>query len=57
MDDGRIVQRGKHDELLAQGGLYKEIHDLQLNENMVFEDEEEIEEVEKPDVASSHSLS
>jgi ABC-type multidrug transport system fused ATPase/permease subunit len=30
MSDGRIVQRGKHDELLAEGGLYKEIHDLQL---------------------------
>ena len=30
MDDGRIVQRGRHEELLAEGGLYKEIHDLQL---------------------------
>jgi ATP-binding cassette subfamily B protein len=30
MENGRIVQCGKHDELLAQGGLYKEIHDLQL---------------------------
>ncbi len=30
MDRGRIVQRGKHAELLAQGGLYREIHDLQL---------------------------
>ncbi len=30
MENGRIVQRGRHHELLAQGGLYKEIHDLQL---------------------------
>jgi ATP-binding cassette subfamily B multidrug efflux pump len=30
MDDGRIVQRGKHNDLLAQGGLYREIYDLQL---------------------------
>lgn len=30
MENGRIVQRGRHEELLAQGGLYKEIHDLQL---------------------------
>jgi len=30
MEDGRIVQRGRHAELLAQGGLYREIHDLQL---------------------------
>jgi ABC-type multidrug transport system fused ATPase/permease subunit len=30
MDQGRIVQQGTHAELLAQGGLYREIHDLQL---------------------------
>ncbi|MCK6566075.1 MAG: ABC transporter ATP-binding protein [Chloroflexi bacterium] len=30
MDKGRIVERGTHAELLAAGGLYKEIHDLQL---------------------------
>ena len=30
MDKGRIVQRGIHAELLREGGLYKEIHDLQL---------------------------
>jgi len=30
MDKGQIVERGRHDELLTQGGLYKEIHDLQL---------------------------
>lgn len=30
MDKGLIVQRGTHDELLREGGLYKEIHDLQL---------------------------
>jgi ATP-binding cassette subfamily B protein len=30
MDKGRIVQQGAHNELLKQGGLYKEIHDLQL---------------------------
>jgi ABC-type multidrug transport system ATPase subunit len=33
MDKGRIVQQGTHDELLAQGGLYREIHDLQLVHN------------------------
>lgn len=30
MDKGRIVESGMHDELLKAGGLYKEIHDLQL---------------------------
>jgi ABC-type multidrug transport system fused ATPase/permease subunit len=31
LDQGRIVERGKHDELLTQGGLYREIYDLQLS--------------------------
>ena len=30
LENGRIVQRGKHEELLAQGGLYREIYELQL---------------------------
>lgn len=30
LDGGRIVERGTHDELLAQGGLYRSIYDLQL---------------------------
>jgi ATP-binding cassette subfamily B protein len=30
LDGGRIVERGTHDELLEQGGLYRSIYDLQL---------------------------
>ncbi len=30
LDGGRIVEQGTHDELLAQGGLYRSIYDLQL---------------------------
>ncbi len=30
LDHGRVAERGTHDELLAQDGLYKEIYDLQL---------------------------
>jgi ATP-binding cassette subfamily B protein len=30
LDRGRIVERGTHDELLAQDGLYREIYELQL---------------------------
>jgi len=32
MDKGRIAQQGTHAELLQQGGLYREIYDLQLKE-------------------------
>ncbi|MCX6036116.1 MAG: ABC transporter ATP-binding protein [Chloroflexi bacterium] len=41
MANGRIVQRGKHDDLLSQGGLYKEIYDLQLSQQNRFLEEEE----------------
>ena len=32
LQDGEIAQRGTHDSLLAEGGLYKEIYELQLQE-------------------------
>lgn len=32
MEGGRVVQRGKHKQLLAQGGLYRQIYDLQLTQ-------------------------
>jgi len=32
MDHGQIVQRGKHDELVAQSGPYRQIYDLQLRD-------------------------
>ena len=41
MDRGRIVQRGTHDGLLREGGLYKEIHDLQLVGHATFSEEME----------------
>jgi len=45
MDKGQIVERGTHDELLARGGLYKEIHDLQLVDHAKFAEEmEELQE-------------
>jgi ATP-binding cassette, subfamily B, bacterial MsbA len=30
MDAGRVVQEGRHGELLAEGGLYRHLHDLQF---------------------------
>jgi ATP-binding cassette subfamily B protein len=32
MREGRIVERGKHDELLAANGFYREIYDLELKD-------------------------
>jgi ABC-type multidrug transport system fused ATPase/permease subunit len=29
MDGGRIIQRGTHDELLAEGGMYRKLYRLQ----------------------------
>jgi ATP-binding cassette subfamily B protein len=39
MDQGRIVERGTHHELLEQGGLYREIYDLQLRDQERFQAE------------------
>jgi len=30
LEGGRVVERGTHDDLLAHGGLYRRLHDLQL---------------------------
>ncbi|HEU0295018.1 MAG TPA: ABC transporter ATP-binding protein [Anaerolineales bacterium] len=57
MDKGQIAERGTHTELLARGGLYKEIHDLQLVDHAKFA--EEMEEIQigqsKPD-EGSHAM-
>jgi ATP-binding cassette subfamily B protein len=42
MDDGCIVERGTHAELLTQGGLYREIYELQLSDQESFRQEAEI---------------
>ena len=41
MDDGRIIEKGTHAELLAQGGLYREIYELQLSDQESFRQEVE----------------
>lgn len=51
MDKGQIVERGTHDELLAGGGLYKEIHDLQLVDHAKFS--EEMEELQEEKIIPS----
>ena len=37
LDEGRIVERGTHDELYRTGGLYRRLHDLQFREDDVVE--------------------
>ena len=32
LEDGAIVQRGKHEELLQEEGLYRSIYDLELRD-------------------------
>ncbi len=41
MDEGRIVQRGTHEQLLAEGGLYREVYELQLLDHARFAEEME----------------
>jgi ATP-binding cassette subfamily B multidrug efflux pump len=58
MDKGRIVERGTHDDLLKAGGLYKEIHDLQLVDHVKFSEEmEEIPIGESEPDEGSHIIS
>ena len=59
MDQGRIVERGTHEELLKRGGLYKEIHDLQLIDHAKFSEEmEELRELEASESdGDRHTLS
>ena len=48
MDNGRIVQRGRHSELLSQGGLYRDIHDLQLNAQTEFIEIDDVQTSDDP---------
>jgi ATP-binding cassette subfamily B multidrug efflux pump len=42
MDHGCIAEQGTHTELLALGGLYREIYDLQLRDQERFREETEL---------------
>ncbi len=39
LEDGRIVERGTHDELLQREGFYREIYDVQLRDQEEFAQE------------------
>jgi ABC-type multidrug transport system fused ATPase/permease subunit len=34
LDRGRLVERGTHDELLARGGLYQQLYDVQTKQRV-----------------------
>lgn len=36
LENGRVVERGRHESLLARGGLYRRIYDLQLKDQEEF---------------------
>jgi len=38
VDGGRIIERGRHDELLARGGLYRRLYEMQFAEEPVAAD-------------------
>jgi ABC-type multidrug transport system fused ATPase/permease subunit len=35
--DGKITERGTHEELMAQNGTYKSLYALQFRDNDIFE--------------------
>ena len=49
MDQGQIVQRGTHAELLAEPGIYRRVYDLQarIEEDLEREIAEVVEATEK----------
>ncbi|HHL51825.1 MAG TPA: ABC transporter ATP-binding protein, partial [Flammeovirgaceae bacterium] len=38
LDKGRVVERGTHDELLAQNGIYRSLYDKQLQAHEIIEE-------------------
>jgi hypothetical protein len=56
MDKGRIVEQGTHEELLASGGLYKEIHDLQLVDHAAFAEGELTQTRQAVNIKKDHNL-
>jgi ATP-binding cassette subfamily B protein len=55
LDHGQIVQRGNHDELMAQEGIYRRIHDMQARIEAELEQEvaRTVEGWKTPETASA----
>jgi ATP-binding cassette subfamily B protein len=39
LDEGRIVERGVHEELMARDGIYRKVYDLQARLEVELEEE------------------
>ena len=42
LQDGRVAEIGSHEQLMARGGLYREIYDLQMtgeDRDLLFDEE------------------
>ena len=37
IEDGKITERGTHEELMEKGGTYKDLYSLQFRDNDIFE--------------------
>jgi ATP-binding cassette subfamily B protein len=50
LDQGRIIQKGRHEDLISQEGIYRKIFDIQTRIEVELEQEisrfEEIEEID-----------
>jgi ATP-binding cassette, subfamily B, bacterial len=42
LDDGRIVERGTHDQLLAAGGVYSDLYRSQLQADLAITHQEAV---------------
>jgi ATP-binding cassette subfamily B multidrug efflux pump len=56
MDQGRIVEQGSHIDLLANGGLYREIYELQLQDQERFHDDLEQSNEDMPDLSHQKEM-
>lgn len=49
LENGRIVETGHHQELLAKGGLYKKLFEMQFNADEMHSPKPEVAESEQPE--------
>ena len=48
LDHGRVIEQGRHEDLLAAGGLYRQLHDMQSNERPQRHGAAALEKTETP---------